>query len=61
MDLKDYITIEDFAKMAKVSHQAIYDLILKKRLPATDILGKKVIDITDETIKAYLINNKGDS
>ena len=40
MDLKDYITIEDFAKMAKVSHQAIYDLILKDRLPATEILGK---------------------
>ena len=56
--MENIVTIEEFAKMAKVSHQAIYDLILKERLTSVKIVGKKVINLDDRRIKEYL-NDKG--
>ena len=56
--MENIVTIEEFAKMANVSHQAIYDLILKERLPSVRIVGKKVINLDDKRIKEYL-SDKG--
>lgn len=56
--MENIVTIEEFAEMAKVSHQAIYDLILKERLPHIKILGKRAINLDDSTIKEYLNKKK---
>ena len=47
-------TIEEFAVMANVSHQAIYDLMLKGGLPHIKILGKRAIDVNNGEVKEYL-------
>lgn len=52
-------SVKEFAMMAGVSHQAVYDLMKKKVLPYTVILGRKAIDLNNSQIKDYMNNNRG--
>ena len=54
MKKENLITIEEFAILAGVSHQAIYDLMLKGRLPHIKVLGKRAIDVNNGEVKEYL-------
>ena len=48
-------TISEFSKIVGHSHQAIYKLIKRGVLPSTRIVGKRVIDLNNTTIKDYLL------
>ncbi len=56
--MKKLVTIKEFAKIAGVTHQAIYDLILKGELPSVTILDKRGINMETEAIKEFLKNRK---
>lgn len=59
--MENLITVKEFATKAGVKHQAIYDLILKERLPAEKKFGKRLINLDNKTVKEYLASNKGQS
>ena len=59
--MENLITIKEFATKAGVTHQAIYDLIAKKRLPSEKKFEKRLIDLDNADVKEYLITNKGEN